>query len=302
MLVIGRGAVGTIMGDLLYRKLGDNFAFLVNKERKERYEKSIYLVNGQDRKYPYVCPEDSDAFGKADLILIATKYGSLPEAIEQAKSFTGPDTIFMPAINGIVSEEDLRKAFPQNITLRTIAQKMDANYHDGKEDFTQYGELVYGMDQPGQEEAIEAVNTLFDQCHLPHIVSENILYDQWNKLMLNCGINQVCAAYDATYGQAVHDPKLKKLFIQAMKEVQAVAAAKGIDIPDGELDAWVDAIDRLDPKSMPSMRQDVLAKRPTEEILFSKTIVPMAKELNIQTPVLEMLMEKIDEIDRQNIA
>ena len=41
------------------------------------------------------------------------------------------------------------------------------------------------------------------------------------------------------------------------------------------------------------MAQDIKAHRKTELALFSGTIVPMAKELGIPTPVLSDLMHKI---------
>ena len=45
------------------------------------------------------------------------------------------------------------------------------------------------------------------------------------------------------------------------------------------------------------MAQDIKAHRKTELALFSGTIVPMAQELGIQTPVLSDLMNKIQRLE-----
>ena len=115
--------------------------------------------------------------------------------------------------------------------------------------------------------------------------------------MLNCGINQVCAAYQGGYGICQDGGRHQKEFIQAMKEVQAVARAKHIALTQDDIDAWVQLVNSLRPEGMPSMAQDIKAHRKTELALFSGTIVPMAKELSIPTPVLSDLMNKIQTLE-----
>lgn len=84
----------------------------------------------------------------------------------------------------------------------------------------------------------------------------------------------------------------------AMKEVQKVAKAKGIDLKDQDIEAWIDLVNSLRPDGMPSMAQDVQAKRKTELALFSGTIVPLAKKEGIEVPVLENLMKEIQKIEQ----
>lgn len=50
-------------------------------------------------------------------------------------------------------------------------------------------------------------------------------------------------------------------------------------------------------EGMPSMRQDILSKRKTELALFSGTVVPLAKQLDIKTPVLIDLAKRIEAIE-----
>lgn len=78
------------------------------------------------------------------------------------RSFVDKNTILMSAINGIVSEDDLRRRFPENVVLRTIAQKMDSVYSGNQMNHTQTGELVFGADDPSQHEAQEKVRELLN--------------------------------------------------------------------------------------------------------------------------------------------
>lgn len=297
VLVCGRGAVGMTMGDLFAKTLPqDQFAFLCDPARARRYVSKPVTVNGTPRQYPVLASDSSRPF-VADLILFACKAYSLDEAMEQARPFMNDQTILMSAINGISSEEKLMKTFPNNPVIHTIAQNMDSRYDPQNQtlQFTTRGELVFGVIALELEEKADRVQELFDRCHLPYTRSKTILLDQYSKLMFNCGINQVCAAYEATYGDVTTDPQLHSIFRQAMEEARSVLAALGTDPGRERMDTWAARLSTLDPKSMPSMAQDVMFHRPVELELFSGTIVPKAKELNIPVPTLEDLMARIEE-------
>jgi len=309
VLIAGRGSVGITEGLILNDALNEdrtnddqsakvNFAFVADPERINRYRNEPLIVDGKPVFFPYVSKEEE--FGKADLILIASKYGALPMVMEEIAPFVDKNTILMSAINGIVSEDDLRRRFPENAVLRTIAQKMDSVYSGNQMNHTQTGELVFGADDPSQHEAQEKVRELFERCHLPYVLSEDILYDQWNKLMLNCAINEICAAYDAGYGDVMNQPELFELFMKSMEEVRQTAIAARIDLKAEELGKWVDAIKKLAYDALPSMAQDVRAGRVSELSLFAGTIVPLAHEHGIDVPVLEDLYARILAIDEKN--
>ena len=66
--------------------------------------------------------------------------------------------------------------------------------------------------------------------------------------------------------------------IAAMEEVRAVAAPEGIRLTGNRPAGDGIVIDGFDPEQMPSMRQDVLAGRPTEVDLFAGTIRALGRK------------------------
>lgn len=312
VLIIGRGAVGLVFGDLFAQNLPKGkFAFLADEARRQNYELTPLVINGTERSLPVISPEhpcvrneqgSEEPFGKADLILITTKASGLEAAMDLAAPFLDENTILMSGINGILSEDVLRRRFAENTVLRTIAQKMDAVFEHGEERFSSRGELVFGPETPQEREAALAVQALFERTGIPYVFSENIVRDQWNKLMVNCGLNQVCAAFDASYGQIVSDAGLLELYIRAMEEVRAVAASQGIVLTREDIDRWVQDTRAYDPQAMPSMRQDIRAGRQSEKQLFSGTVVPLAHEAGVEVPVLEYLYEQVSRLDAENAA
>lgn len=112
--------------------------------------------------------------------------------------------------------------------------------------------------------------------------------------MFNCGINQVCAAYQVTYGMVAQIPQYHQIFCQAMEEARMVLNQKGYAITEDMLNDWVKRVETFDPDSMPSMAQDLQYQRTVELDLFAGTIIPWAKQCGVRVKVMEDLKQRIE--------
>ncbi len=240
-----------------------------------------------------------DEFRKVDLLIYAVKFPALNDAIKTSMPFVKEDTIIISTLNGISSEDILQDTFKNNTVIRCIAQKMDSVYQNNHVSYSSVGELVVGIENKEKKEAMDRLIRFFDQVHIPYVISEDIIHAQWSKLMLNCGVNQVCGAYDVPYRGVQNDQTLRNMMIDTMKEVKTVANCLGINLTEEEVYQWVSAVDALGADSMPSMRQDILAHRKSELELFSGTIVPLAHQYHIDVPNNEYLYQRIKEIEAQ---
>ena len=73
---------------------------------------------------------------------------------------------------------------------------------------------------------------LFDRTGLAYKVPDDILREQWNKLMLNTGVNQVTAVYGAPYSLIQKEGEARTMMIEAMREVLRVADTQDIDLTE----------------------------------------------------------------------
>lgn len=291
--IVGRGAIGALYGTLLLEHGCHDVVFIVDPDRKKRYEQQPLEVNGEFPDFQYVTSGES-----LDLIMICTKYAGLSAAIQEIAPFVNQDTIILSCLNGIRSEEECRKVYGEDAVIRCIVQGMDSTYLNHTVDYSHVGEILFGSETPQQRSKVEDLKQFFSRYSIPYRECEDIVREQWNKLMLNCGINQVCAAHQVGYGGCQDHQPYQAEFVEAMKEVQTVANAKGISLTDQDIQDWIQLVNSLRPEGLPSMAQDILAHRKTELPLFSLTIIPMAKELSIHTPVLEKLCSQILELEK----
>lgn len=294
--IVGRGAIGVNFATFIYDYLGkDKLVFIADEQRKERYQASPVIYNGKSYDFKYV--SSVSEFQQVDLLILATKYTAIEAAIEEMKPFIKNDTIIISTLNGVISEDDLRQAFGREKVVRCIARAMAIVYQGNTVTADPVGELVIGAEQPIDEENVASLRAFFTACHLSFVESDHILLESWHKLMFNCGVNQTCAVFNIPYGQLKPGMPYREKTITTMKEVQAVANKLGIPITDQDVENTIAPLTNFNSESMPSMRQDVLAKRKTELQLFAGYIVPLAKKLGISVPNNEEYLAKIQEIE-----
>lgn len=143
----------------------------------------------------------------------------------------------------------------------------------------------------------EAVTDLFDRTGLSYQVPDDILREQWNKLMLNTGVNQVTAVYGAPYSLIQKEGEARTMMIEAMREVLRVADTQDVDLSEADISYWLDLLATLNPDGHTSMCQDVLAGRPTEVELFAGTMLKIAEEEGLSLPVNAFLYERLKELE-----
>ena len=84
----------------------------------------------------------------------------------------------------------------------------------------------------------------------------------------------------------------------AMQEVIRLANLEGVPLPrDNDEQFLRTAMPTFNPDGMPSMRQDVLAKRPTEVEEFAGVVRARAKKYGMPTPANDFFYARIQEIE-----
>lgn len=319
---IGAGALGLLFADQMRRKMpeGGKIEFIMDEERLERHRKDTYTINGEEVHFAMLTPRQAKEEGPADLILLGVKYPQLASALDTMASSVGEETILLSMMNGVDSEAVLGKRFGREKVLFNVSQGMDAQRYGTGLNYTQHGYLYIGVPSAGQLAALEpedplteeqaetlhselvrkldAVCRFFADSGVSYVREENILYRVWSKFMLNVGCNQVCMVADKGYGPCLERGSLEyALMTGAMREVCVLAQAKGIMVGEKELAEYVALEKTLDPDAVPSMGQDRRQKRPSEVEMFAGAVIRMGRELGLDMPVNEYLLQRVREIE-----
>ena len=302
--IVGFGSLGAMYAACFGAAMGPERVFVVaDAARTERYRAEAATFNGEPIRVTYLTYEEAAeraAVQPFDVVLYAVKYGALPEAIEQSSPLVSLDTAVISVLNGITSEEVLAERFGWDRVLLCIAQQMDSRKVGAVVTAGCVGVMALGVRDPedaAQRANLARVTEWLAAVEQPFIVPADIQHQLWGKLICNVGVNQACAVYDCCFN-GIHVPgEAREALIAAMGEVAAVGRACGIALTDDDVAYWLDIIDHLNPAGMPSLRQDVLARRPTEVELFSGTIDRLGAAHGIPTPQNERFYAAIKELE-----
>ncbi len=296
--LFGAGAVGAYVMWGLAEKPGIEFTVVASGERKARYERDGFLINGKQYHPAVKTPEEAK---NPDLLIVATKYNSLRPALEEIRTVAGEHTIVMSLMNGVDSEEILSEVLdPEQIlySLVKVAAERDGNEVRFAPETT-IG-IIFGEKDLGRGDArTAAVSELFAGTGLHYRVTDVILTEIWSKFRLNVPNNQAQAVIGCGLGAYQDSEHAAFLRDKLREEVDAIALAKGIDFR--KIDASSKHGSLAKKWARYSTLQDLDAGRHTEVDMFAGAVVRMGRELGIPTPyneytyhLIKALEEKID--------
>ena len=289
--IVGMGALGMMYAELIQKSQGrDHVYFVMDSERYNRSKDQEYTVNGKRVDF---CLINAAEARPVDLVIVATKYNGLIQALDVMEHLVGEETIILSVLNGISSEEIIAERFGEKHILGCVAIGMDAMRDKRSLLYTKMGKLQIGVLNEQQYPLLEAVKRFFESTGLPYSVEEDIRHALWRKFLINVGINQACMVYETTYEGALKTPDVFSAMTSAMYEVIAIAKKEGVNLSEQDYDVGIKILQTLNPEGYPSMRQDALAKRPSEVELFAGTVKRIAARHQVPVPVNTYFYERI---------
>ena len=228
VIICGIGAIGSIYADKIYNKTPDNLRILVDKARKERYLKNPTIFNGHELKLNYILPEDNNF--KADLIIIATKFNGLNDALDNMKNFVKDDTIILSLLNGVTSEEIIAEKYGWDKVLLAFFIGHSAIRNGRHITHDDVNTITFGEKNPHNvlSEKTLRLKKYFDSIGINYKIPSDIYYEQWQKFMLNVTCNQLSAILRMTFGEIQQNEKFKLFARNIMQEILQIAKAEGV--------------------------------------------------------------------------
>lgn len=300
--ISGMGALGILYGHYMTEKLGrESVYFIMDEGRIQRFKQQPPTCNGEETDFQVLGSPGEAA--PADLVIFAVKATDLEKSMESAAPHIGKETIILSLLNGISSEEILGERFGKERVLYCVAQGMDAVKIGQQLTYTKMGHLLVGVpeDEPEKGPLLERVCRLFDEIQLPYERDPDIRRRIWSKFMLNVGVNQTVMVQEGTYGTIQQAGPAREQMKEAMREVILLCRYEGIPVTEEDLDYYVALVDTLSPEGMPSMRQDGLAKRPSEVEFFAGTVLKLAEKYHLDLPVNRELYKRIKAMESRYV-
>lgn len=294
VILCGLGAIGTIYADKLEKYDAKNLKVLVDESRYERYSKNPVIFNGRALNFEYVLPSEEDF--KADLIILATKFAGLKDAIKNIKNFVKEDTVILSLLNGVTSEDIIADVYGKDKMLYSYFIGHSSVRCGNSVTHDDVNTIVFGAENNLGENVV-AVKNFFDKVGINYKIPDDIKRSMWLKFMLNVSANQPTAILRMTFGDMFENTHFMKFAENIMREVQSVAKAEGVRNTETMVDEALKHLKTMTPEGKTSMLQDVEAGRKTEVDMFAGTVIELGKKHGISTPYNKILSEMIGIIE-----
>jgi 2-dehydropantoate 2-reductase len=304
--VVGAGALGSYFGGLLARA-GRKVTLIGRASHVHAINRDGLLLQRLDAEERIAVSATTDmaAVRGAPLILFCVKSLDTETTAAAMAPHLAREAVILSLQNGVDNPERIgRHAGNEVIPVLVYA---GANIPaPGTVRHTGGGDIIIGRLKTchGGGEAdrrlLDAIAALFTSAGVTVRISDDIETDLWTKLVVNCAYNAISALGDAPYSRMVATPEVRDLMLDAVKEVAAVAKAKGIRLSDDILEAAMKPADAM-PQTKSSTAQDIARGRPTEIAHLNGYIVREGEALGVATPVnrtLNALIKLLEQTDR----
>jgi 2-dehydropantoate 2-reductase len=297
--VLGIGGVGGIVGGALAKDHIDTY-FYVRGENLDAIRRDGLKVEsfeyGDFTAHPKLASDKAAELGIMDAIFVSCKGYALKAACEAIAPMVRADTVVIPLLNGVIVSDIMEPLLPPCIladgTIRVFSrlEKPGHIVHN-----TGSCSIVFGRKDGGRPPVFEEIAAVLNKAGIKTTISDNILVDSWSKYVIMCGNSVMLCCYDGPAGKVHADPQHEKVLRTVTGELIAVAAAKGITLPEDTEEKVVAVFSNLPPDAMSSLYRDLSSGKPANETELDHIIgrmVEMGRDTGVETPYHTIAYER----------
>ncbi len=284
---IGVGGVGGYFGGLL-AAAGHDVVFVARGAHLAAMQK-----NGLNIESPVKPMQGlrvhavSDAAGEkpCDLVIVAVKLWDTDSALAAAKPLVGPQTRIASVQNGIEAADKVLAAFGPEHALGGVAQisatigQPGVIKHVGSMARLQLGALN-GENLPLLADFAAAAQ----QAGFDFAEPESITRALWEKFVFLASFSGVTALTRSSIGPILAEPKTRALYEAAVREVCAIAEAKGAGLAPNHAERAIEFTAKMPAGMKASMLHDLERGARLELPWLSGAVAALGRQLGVPTP------------------
>ena len=286
--VMGAGAIGGYFGGRL-AKAGFDVSFIARGAHLDVIRKNglkVLSPLGDFTIHPATVTDDPAEVGPVDVILFMVKNYDTLQAAEQIRPLVGSDTAIIPFQNGVEARAMLSNVLGARHVLGGVAfipasiQKPGVIKHNAE-----LAKLVFGeFDKQITPRALSFLDAL-EKAGVTGEIPADISMVLWSKLMFLTSMSAINCITRQPVGLVQSDGETIALYMDAMREVAAVAVAHGVSLGEEAIADNMALAKSFPPNNKTSMFQDLEAGQRLEIDYLSGAVVRLGREKGIETPI-----------------
>ncbi|MGB3126013.1 MAG: 2-dehydropantoate 2-reductase [Pseudomonas sp.] len=301
--VVGAGAIGGFLACKLHAAGHDVSVVARGATLEAIRAQGLQLHSGDDLLIARLhATANPDELGVQDVVIFAVKAPALPSAVINTKALIGPNTVVVPAINGLpwwyflqtthalsglrLQAVDpggvIEQGVPSDAVIGCVVFPSCAVLSPGVIKHMSGSKIVFGEPAGGLSARVEAITTVFLDAGFDAQADQNIREQIWLKLLGNACFNPVSLLVGCATDAMIDDPFLHALCVDMMAELLELGRQLGIS-PEIDPTQRI-AITRKLGTVKTSMLQDVEGHKPVEIEAILGALMAVADQVGAPMP------------------
>ncbi|HWJ02732.1 MAG TPA: ketopantoate reductase family protein [Verrucomicrobiae bacterium] len=287
--VLGAGAVGGYFGGRL-AEAGLDVTFLVRERRAEQLNKTGLVIKSSQGDLVLSNPkivttvEDIPA---CDLVLFTVKNYHLADSLGTLKALVAKGAKVLPLLNGVEHFDLLAQALGAENVLGGICHIIATlDSEGGVVHAGPLHNISFGPLQPEQQEFCRSFQAAASTAKLKIALSSNVREDIWNKYAFITAFSGITTASRLSIDKVIATEPTREVYRQVLNEMVALAAAKGVKLPESFANDTVERMHKMAPGSTSSMHQDFRKGLWLEVESLQGAAVRLGKEAGLEMPAV----------------
>lgn len=289
--ILGLGGVGGYFGGLLAKAYFESseveIIFIARGEtQKVIAQDGLKIVTDEAEisVRPKLVSNNPDEIGELDYLICATKTYDIEESLLSLKKCIASKTVILPLYNGVDAPERIQKLFPENVVLEGCVYIVSMTFSPGTIRKIGFYEKLFFGSETAAKAKLEELQNIFQKAKIESYLVENIEETVWEKFIFISALASVTSYLNENIGEILSNKSSKKLYVELLHEIAAVAKAKALKLPDDIVEQTIVKLEKSPKEATSSMHRDLLAGKNTEAISLTQFVVKEGIKYNVETP------------------
>jgi 2-dehydropantoate 2-reductase len=294
--IVGAGAVGGLLGALLARA-GHAVSFVTHGESLEIVRAVGVSVTAPGETFatgPLRATVDPGEIGPCDLVVMAVKAWHVESLAPSLAPLLGPGALVVPVQNGVEASDHLASALGEAHVAGGLCHVLATREGPGRVRYVGAApQLTLGERAGGSSARLEALAATLRAAGITVSLSADIQVALWSKLLFVEPFGSVGAVTRSPVDVVRALPETRSMLERAMREVQSVAAGRGVRVPDEAIAQSLARVDAMPAGATASMHRDLVEGRPSELNEQTGAVVRLGRRAGIPCTLHEFLLASL---------
>jgi 2-dehydropantoate 2-reductase len=286
--ILGAGGVGGYYGGMLARA-GHGVSMLARGAHLDALRERGIEVRTPEGTFTAAVEATGDPreLGEVELAIVSVKSYSLPEIAPAVRLLAEAGAAVLPLLNGVEAADRLiGLGVPDERVLGGLTHISAVRSGPGVvERRSSFQRVVLGERGGGISGRAERIAAVFREAGVESLASADITAELWRKLAFISTMSAACGLARSSIGPVRGAPLGNLLIERALREVIAVARARGVALGDDVEPDTLGFIAGLPDAIKPSFLLDLEAGGPTEIDDLNGAVSRLGRLAGVETPV-----------------